>query len=300
MPGHNALVLQTGNPEAFLELYGSLHSKHRVRRALCRAGRATAKHHSWPSVIRTTWCERPGPRPRARDTRHATRVGVQGWRHRADRCRSVRADPQDLGYGEVMNPVLRGGFGLWLAIQLVACDNSRQPGGTSDDPSGLRSQLDHGAGQGAGMGAHLEVGQAGQASAALPSRPEDAVADPPWPDGAQPPTCPSGRPRGDGEHGLWTFETCYAACGFVVTDPGDGSVAAEGFAHSKPIGVRATRCAASAVGNRVYRSPTRSRASVHPYPIRADDDPNGRGCGHRLAGQRGAGSLAQYAHRSAA
>ena len=53
VPGHNALVLQTGDPEEFLKLYSPLHTDDRVRRALCKAGRATAKLYSWPSVIRT-------------------------------------------------------------------------------------------------------------------------------------------------------------------------------------------------------------------------------------------------------
>ncbi|MDD9936761.1 MAG: glycosyltransferase family 4 protein [Myxococcales bacterium] len=54
IPGHNALVLQTGDPEEFLKLYSPLHSNDQVRRALCKAGRATAERYSWPSVIETS------------------------------------------------------------------------------------------------------------------------------------------------------------------------------------------------------------------------------------------------------
>jgi glycosyltransferase involved in cell wall biosynthesis len=53
VPGHNALVLQTGDPEEFLKLYAPLHRSERDRTALRKAGRATAKHYSWPAVIKT-------------------------------------------------------------------------------------------------------------------------------------------------------------------------------------------------------------------------------------------------------
>lgn len=51
VPGHNALVLQTGDPDEFVKLYSPLHQNETNRMAMRRAGRDTAKHYSWPSVI---------------------------------------------------------------------------------------------------------------------------------------------------------------------------------------------------------------------------------------------------------
>ena len=53
LPGHNALVLQTEDPTEFLGLYRQLAADQNFEAALRRAGRATAKHFSWPEVIRT-------------------------------------------------------------------------------------------------------------------------------------------------------------------------------------------------------------------------------------------------------
>jgi glycosyltransferase involved in cell wall biosynthesis len=53
MPGHNALVLQTDDPTEFLGLYRQLAADQHFEAALRRAGRATARHFSWPEVIRT-------------------------------------------------------------------------------------------------------------------------------------------------------------------------------------------------------------------------------------------------------
>lgn len=53
LPGHNALVLQTDDPTEFLGLYRQLAADPPFEAALRRAGRATARHFSWPEVIRT-------------------------------------------------------------------------------------------------------------------------------------------------------------------------------------------------------------------------------------------------------
>lgn len=52
VPGHNALVLQTGDPDEFLNLYTPLRQNAQDRDALTSAGRSTAAHYSWPSVIK--------------------------------------------------------------------------------------------------------------------------------------------------------------------------------------------------------------------------------------------------------
>jgi glycosyltransferase involved in cell wall biosynthesis len=51
VPGHNALVLQTGDPEEFVGLYGLLRGSDTMLRAMRRAGRSTARQYAWPSVI---------------------------------------------------------------------------------------------------------------------------------------------------------------------------------------------------------------------------------------------------------
>ena len=50
--GHNAVVLQTGDPDEFIRLYAPLQQSKTECMALRRAGRATAKRYSWPSVLR--------------------------------------------------------------------------------------------------------------------------------------------------------------------------------------------------------------------------------------------------------
>lgn len=52
VPGHNALVLQTGDPDEFVRLYTPLRQSEPGMSAMRRAGKATAKRYSWPSVIR--------------------------------------------------------------------------------------------------------------------------------------------------------------------------------------------------------------------------------------------------------
>ncbi|MDD9941732.1 MAG: hypothetical protein OXU20_11870 [Myxococcales bacterium] len=115
---------------------------------------------------------------------------------------------------------------LWLAIQLVGCENTLQTvDGPSDHPD-ARSSADNSAGQGAAMRADMEGLLASSAQVSrveTPSLVEDSPAAPSWPEDAKPPTCPSELPSASGEHGLWTIEECHAACGFVVSDPGDGS-----------------------------------------------------------------------------
>jgi ribosome-associated translation inhibitor RaiA len=54
VPGHNALAIETDDPQEFLGLFGSLRVNPSKERALRRAGRATAEHFTWPEVIRRT------------------------------------------------------------------------------------------------------------------------------------------------------------------------------------------------------------------------------------------------------
>lgn len=65
VPGHNALVLQTGDPDEFLQLYSPLRASDSNRSALTRAGQSTAAHYSWPSVIRHNLMPRLSVRDRA-------------------------------------------------------------------------------------------------------------------------------------------------------------------------------------------------------------------------------------------
>jgi glycosyltransferase involved in cell wall biosynthesis/ribosome-associated translation inhibitor RaiA len=52
VPGHNALALETNDPQEFLDLFGTLRGNPSLERALRRAGRATAEHYAWSLVMR--------------------------------------------------------------------------------------------------------------------------------------------------------------------------------------------------------------------------------------------------------
>jgi hypothetical protein len=51
VPGHNALVLETNDPQEFLDLFGALHLNPTAERALRQAGRVTARHYTWSHII---------------------------------------------------------------------------------------------------------------------------------------------------------------------------------------------------------------------------------------------------------
>jgi glycosyltransferase involved in cell wall biosynthesis len=51
VPGHNALALETNDPQEFLDLFGALHVNPTIERALRRAGRVTAQHYTWSHII---------------------------------------------------------------------------------------------------------------------------------------------------------------------------------------------------------------------------------------------------------
>jgi glycosyltransferase involved in cell wall biosynthesis len=51
MPGRNALVLQTADPEEFLTLFGPLRTSPDRESAIRTAGRITAEHYRWPDII---------------------------------------------------------------------------------------------------------------------------------------------------------------------------------------------------------------------------------------------------------
>jgi len=52
IPGHNALVLQTGDSNEFMGMYVQLRDDPAKVQAMRRAGRATARQYEWPEVIR--------------------------------------------------------------------------------------------------------------------------------------------------------------------------------------------------------------------------------------------------------
>jgi glycosyltransferase involved in cell wall biosynthesis len=51
VPGQNALVVETGEPDEFLNLYERLRSDRDEHRRMRRAGRATARSYAWPTVV---------------------------------------------------------------------------------------------------------------------------------------------------------------------------------------------------------------------------------------------------------
>jgi len=51
VPGYNALVLETTDPQEFVSLYGTLHDDLGRERAMRRAGRATAQRYAWPQMV---------------------------------------------------------------------------------------------------------------------------------------------------------------------------------------------------------------------------------------------------------
>jgi ribosome-associated translation inhibitor RaiA len=51
VPGHNALVLETVDPQEFIDLFGELRANPAQERAMRRAGRATAKQYTWSRIM---------------------------------------------------------------------------------------------------------------------------------------------------------------------------------------------------------------------------------------------------------
>jgi glycosyltransferase involved in cell wall biosynthesis/ribosome-associated translation inhibitor RaiA len=58
VPGHNALALETDDPQEFLDLFGTLRLNTNLERALRRAGRATAQHYTWSQIMRRIFLPR--------------------------------------------------------------------------------------------------------------------------------------------------------------------------------------------------------------------------------------------------
>jgi glycosyltransferase involved in cell wall biosynthesis len=52
VPGRNALVLETNDPQEFLGLYGALRADPAQEQALRRAGRTTAQQYRWAEILR--------------------------------------------------------------------------------------------------------------------------------------------------------------------------------------------------------------------------------------------------------
>jgi glycosyltransferase involved in cell wall biosynthesis len=51
VPGYNALVLETTDPQEFVSLYGALRDDPCRERAMRRAGRTTAQRYAWPQIV---------------------------------------------------------------------------------------------------------------------------------------------------------------------------------------------------------------------------------------------------------
>jgi hypothetical protein len=51
MPGHNALVLETTDPQEFIGLFAALRADPTHERAVRRAGRATAQLYTWNRIV---------------------------------------------------------------------------------------------------------------------------------------------------------------------------------------------------------------------------------------------------------
>jgi glycosyltransferase involved in cell wall biosynthesis len=51
LPGQNALVLETTDPQEFVVLFRDLHANPAQERAIRRAGRLTAQRYAWPRIV---------------------------------------------------------------------------------------------------------------------------------------------------------------------------------------------------------------------------------------------------------
>jgi hypothetical protein len=51
VPGHNALALETNDPQEFLDLFGMLRLNPTMERALRQAGQVTAQHYTWSQIM---------------------------------------------------------------------------------------------------------------------------------------------------------------------------------------------------------------------------------------------------------
>jgi glycosyltransferase involved in cell wall biosynthesis/ribosome-associated translation inhibitor RaiA len=60
IPGHNALALETNDPQEFLNLFGALRVNRSLERALRQAGRATAQQYTWSRIMRRILLPRLG------------------------------------------------------------------------------------------------------------------------------------------------------------------------------------------------------------------------------------------------
>jgi glycosyltransferase involved in cell wall biosynthesis len=60
VPGYNALVLETKDPQEFLGLFATLRAHPAQERALRQAGRLTARQYGWPQVLQRTLLPRLG------------------------------------------------------------------------------------------------------------------------------------------------------------------------------------------------------------------------------------------------
>lgn len=66
VPGHNALVMQTADPQEFVALFEQLHASPYEERAMREAGRDTARQYEWSAVVRRALLPRVRMAERAR------------------------------------------------------------------------------------------------------------------------------------------------------------------------------------------------------------------------------------------
>jgi glycosyltransferase involved in cell wall biosynthesis len=99
VPGHNALVLETNDPDEFIALFNELHATAAHDQAMRRAARSTAQLYKWPQIVQRVLRPRLGlfaraandtarPRRSTRDALPAQSVDampIPGWRGRPRR-----------------------------------------------------------------------------------------------------------------------------------------------------------------------------------------------------------------------
>jgi len=115
VPGYNALVLETTDPQEFVSLYGALHDDPGRERAMRHAGRATAKRYAWSQMVQEVLLPRlcmlveapnrrhrsvvpSGMRPVVSSAHPVTRApGQVLWHHSVDKAETLgqlRRQPQ--------------------------------------------------------------------------------------------------------------------------------------------------------------------------------------------------------------
>jgi glycosyltransferase involved in cell wall biosynthesis len=127
VPGHNALVLETDNPQEFSVLFSELRANPMLDRALRRAGNATARHYMWSKIIQRHLL------PRLRFLTNAPQMPLA-----EPAGRKVRAGmrPPIEGKDGSVAPQLIGWFGGHLESHTTSHDDSRRARVAVVEPEG--------------------------------------------------------------------------------------------------------------------------------------------------------------------